>query len=79
LNFVRSQIYRNIIDSLHLADKSGSFHLMPMEDDDKILEELTYQLVSLLRRPVNKEKLSPKQYALTLMETKEEWINEKTL
>ena len=78
MNFVKSQIYRNIIDSLILADNCRNVeHMMPMVDDDKILEEMTYELVSLLRQkknPINIEQLSPKQYAL-LMETK----NEETL
>lgn len=73
LNKVKQQIYQNIIDSIRLVnDYKTVDHLIPFEDDDKILEEMSYTLVSLLRQKperINIELLSPKQYAL-LMETK---------
>ena len=48
---VKKQIYQNVIDSLCLADNYRTVeHLIPDEDDDKILEEMTHKLVSLLRK-----------------------------
>ena len=51
MDTVKKQIYQNVIDSLCLADNYRTVeHLIPDEDDDKILEEMTHKLVSLLRK-----------------------------
>ncbi len=51
MDSVKKQIYQNVIDSLCLADNYRTVeHLIPDEDDDKILEEMTHRLVSLLRK-----------------------------
>ena len=47
---VKKQIYQNVIDSLCLANNyRTSDYLIPDKYSDKVLEEMTYRLVSLLR------------------------------
>ncbi len=47
---VKKQIYQNVIDSLCLADNyRTNDYLIPDKDNDNVLEEMTYKLVSLLR------------------------------
>ena len=68
MNKIKQQIYQNIIDSIRLVnDYKTVDHLIPSKDDDKVLEEMSYTLVSLLRQKperINIELLSPKQYTL---------------
>ena len=51
MDTVKKQIYQNVIDSLCLANNYRTAeHLIPEKDDDNILEEMTYRLVSLLKK-----------------------------